>query len=146
MNGDRIQRDRLGEISRTFYWWNDISVTTGDTDTYWPLGCSRYAAKVVRYCILPFAAFTANASNYWEFTLKVYDIDGNASHHIPGSSFNLDTHPLVVGRMIYVPRVGGLEGRMRPQEMLMCHVHEHAVGTAAAMKARVMVELVMGGR
>jgi hypothetical protein len=129
------------------YFWADLWLTTGDTV---PRGLVRAEDNltIVRAWLLPAAAFTKDGSNYWTFSLPVYDETGARVRIIPfdeqNPKFSLNDRSLAEGRAVALPFFGWIEKRVQKDETL--YVKPEETGTAAALKVRFFVAATQGVR
>lgn len=123
------------------------SVTTGDTLSFPLFRAPGVNCFVVRFQLLPVAAWSADASHYWTLTLPFYDDAGTLQGGMPFDettpSWSSDVLSLAVGRPITLPILGRMEERLLADWTL--HVKLEETGTAAALDFVAQADILIGG-
>ncbi len=132
------KRELSQEAERTRAFNTDISLSTGG-GTSVPLFRAWADCKIQRVALLPRAAFTRHASNYWTFDLAIYNDKGAKDRTVRNSTLALDDYGLSVGKPVLAPTYGRLDALVKYGESVWVVVAE--TGTASDVKVRAQVDV-----
>lgn len=122
-----------------------VALSTGATDPF-PLFRAHADMRLDRSATLPVTAWTADASNYWSLSLKLYDEDGTSLYVIPFSDSNatldFDTKSLSVGRALVWPIVGTIGAPILRGQALYLNIAE--TGTASDLDIVFQLDALVG--